>query len=194
MGKELKTMMHNLKKLPLVVGLAALAAVGSALAAEPTPQELNQQAQQALATFKKSDPSMDKLFSSAAGYVVIPSVKKGAFVVGGAGGTGVLYEKGVATGRVTLTQMSVGLQAGGQVYSEIVFLADKAALERFKTNKLEISAQMSAVAAKSGASANAKYNNGVVIMTTGEGGLMYEASVGGQKFKYEPYGQKAPGT
>jgi len=187
-------MMHTLKKLPLVLSLAALAAVSTALAAEPTPQEVSQRVQTTIALFRKNDPTIDRLFSSAAGYVVIPEVKKGAFVIGGAGGSGILYEKGQPMGKVTLTQMSVGLQAGGQTYSEVVFLEDAAAVQRFKQNKLELSAQVSAVAAKAGASANAKYNNGVAIMTTGEGGLMYEASVGGQKFKFEPFSQKAPGT
>src|SRR5438552_2752369 len=107
-------MIHNLKlKFPLVLGLAALAVTGAAWAAD---NELVTAAHQTIATFKKTDPGMEKLFSTSAGYAVFPEVKKGAFVVGGAGGDGVLFEKGVPVGKVSLSQVSVGAQVGGQAY------------------------------------------------------------------------------
>jgi lipid-binding SYLF domain-containing protein len=83
-----------------------------------------------------------------------------------------------------MTQVSVGLQFGGQAYRELIFFENQESLDRFKKNKFEFSAQASAVAAKSGASANAKYRDGVMVYTAQKGGLMYEASVGGQKFKF----------
>jgi lipid-binding SYLF domain-containing protein len=79
----------------------------------------------------------------------------------------------------------VGFQAGGQAYREVVFFENSTSMERFKKNKIEFSAQVSAVAATAGASANAKYVDGVMVFTMQKGGLMYEASVGGQKFKFE---------
>ena len=88
-----------------------------------------------------------------------------------------------------MTQVTIGFQVGGQAYREVVFFQEKSALDRFKENKVEFSAQVSAVAAKSGASGNAKYTDGILIFTQQKGGLMYEASVGGQKFKYTPFGK-----
>jgi lipid-binding SYLF domain-containing protein len=86
-----------------------------------------------------------------------------------------------------MVQVTVGLQAGGQSYREVIFFENEEALDRFKSNQLEFSGQVSAVAAKSGASANAKYTDGVLVFTQGKSGLMLEASVGGQKFTYTAF-------
>jgi lipid-binding SYLF domain-containing protein len=188
-------MLHTLKtKFSALFGVALLASAGVALAAALSPNELIQNSQKTVSMFKQTDPSMEKLFTSSAGYAVIPEVKKGAFIVGGAGGEGVLYAKGQPIGKVTLTQMSVGAQAGGQTYSQIVFLKDDAALQKFKSGNVEMSAQASGVAVKSGGSAQAKWMNGMAVFTGGEAGLMAEASLGGQKFKFEPFSKAKPGT
>ena len=86
-----------------------------------------------------------------------------------------------------MKQVSVGFQFGGQAYREVIYFENKAPLDRFKESKFELSAQASAVAATAGASANVKYHDGVMIFTQEKGGLMYEASVGGQKFSYDPF-------
>jgi lipid-binding SYLF domain-containing protein len=112
-------------------------------------------------------------------------VGKGGIGVGGAAGNGVAYEQGAKIGSAKMTQVSVGLQLGGQSYREVIFFEAKKDLDRFKDNHFEFSAQVSAVAASSGASANAKYKGGVMVFTMQKGGLMYEAAVGGQKFKFE---------
>ena len=83
--------------------------------------------------------------------------------------------------------MTIGFQLGGQVYSEIIFFKDSVALEDFKRGNFEMGAQVSAVALTAGASADTSYNGGVAVFTMAKGGLMYEASVGGQKFSYKPY-------
>ena len=137
--------------------------------------------------FIHTDKLMKNLFDSAYGYVLFPTVGKGAVGVGGAAGNGVLFEKDSALGKAKLAQLTVGFQLGGQAYREVIFFEDKATFDRFKENKFEFSAQASAVAAKSGASANVKYTNGVMIFTQQKGGLMYEASIGGQKFTYTPF-------
>ncbi len=137
--------------------------------------------------FVHTDSLMKRLFSSSYGYVIFPNVGKGAIGVGGASGGGTVFEKSVIVGKAQLTQVTIGFQFGGQAYREVVFFEDKATLDRFKENNIEFSAQVSAVAAKSGASGNAKYSDGILIFTQQKGGLMYEASVGGQKFKYTPY-------
>ena len=139
----------------------------------------------AKAEFIKTDPKMASNFETAYGYVIFPNVGKGAVGVGGASGNGVAYEQGVKVGMAKLTQVTIGFQLGGQSYREVIFFESKKDMDRFKENKIELSAQVSAVAAAAGASANAKYVEGVMVFTMQKGGLMYEASVGGQKLKYE---------
>ena len=141
----------------------------------------------AKAEFIKTDGLMQSLFDNSYGYVIFPNVGKGAMGVGGAAGNGIVFEKGKTLGRAKMKQVSVGFQFGGQAYREVIFFENKAALDRFKQNKFEFSAQASAVAATAGASANVKYRNGVMVFTQEKGGLMYEASVGGQKFSYSPF-------
>jgi len=139
--------------------------------------------------FIHTDSLMKQRFKNDYAYVVFPNVGKGAIGVGGASGGGIVYEKGVIIGKAQMTQVTIGFQFGGQAYREVVFFQDKATLDRFKENKVEFSAQVSAVAAKAGASGNAKYSDGILIFTQQKGGLMYEASVGGQKFKYTSFSQ-----
>ncbi|MGH2565722.1 MAG: YSC84-related protein, partial [Ginsengibacter sp.] len=141
---------------------------------------------EAKASFLKQDPSMGNLFKNSSGYVIFPDVGKGAAGVGGAAGNGALYEKGKSDGTAKMLQVTVGAQAGGQAYREVIFFENKAALDRFKNNKIEFSAQTSAIAAKAGSSANANYRDGVVVFSQEKGGLMLEASLGGQKFTYKP--------
>jgi lipid-binding SYLF domain-containing protein len=133
--------------------------------------------------FKKIDPDINNFFSSSFGYAVLYSVGKGGIGVGGASGKGTVYKGGSPVADVRMTQVTVGLQLGGQKYAEVIFFEDKEAYDRFVGNNFEFSAQVSAVALKSGASSDAKYRDGVLVFTMAIGGLMYEASVGGQKFK-----------
>jgi lipid-binding SYLF domain-containing protein len=138
----------------------------------------------AKAEFIKSDPLMKGLFEKAAGYVIFPNVGKAGFGIGGAAGNGVVYEHNTMVGMAKLSQLSIGFQAGGQAYREVIFFETKGELARFKESRFEFSAQASAVAVTEGASANVKYSNGVMVFTMQKGGLMYEASIGGQKFKF----------
>lgn len=148
-------------------------------------EERDADAQEAKAELLADDESMQRFFDSAAAYVIIPTVGKAGFGVGGARGKGLLYEDGEPSAKVTLTQLTVGFQWGGQAYSEFLFFEDDAALEDFKEGNYELGAQASAVAITKGASADISYDGGVAIFTRAKGGLMYEASVGGQKFKVE---------
>ena len=141
-------------------------------------------AKEAKADFVSTDGLMTSLFSNAYGYVIFPNVGKGAMGIGGAAGNGAVFQNGTLLGMAKLTQVTIGFQLGGQAYREVIFFETKADLDRFRGDKLEFSAQASAVAATAGAAANAKYKNGVMIFSQVKGGLMYEASVGGQKFKF----------
>jgi lipid-binding SYLF domain-containing protein len=148
-------------------------------------EEYDVKAQEAVAVLKEKDASVQRFFDAAAAYVVIPTVGKAGFGIGGARGKGVLYENGEVTAVITLSQLSFGFQWGGQAYSEFIFFEDDVALTDFKRGNYELGAQASAVAVTAGASADANYNSGVAIFTQAKGGLMYEASVGGQKFKVD---------
>jgi lipid-binding SYLF domain-containing protein len=170
-------------RLPLL--LAALVATVS-LAADDA--ELIKEAQATIATFKKTEPKLDKFFGSAAGYVVFPTIAKGAVGVGGAGGDGVVFVGGKPVGRSSMGQATIGFQLGGQTFSEVIFFENASALSDFQKGNFALAAQASAVALSAGAAATAKYQNGVAIFTATKGGLMYEAAVGGQKFGYKPFG------
>ena len=146
----------------------------------------DKQAAETIAKFKEKDKGIQRFFKSAYGYAVFPTVGKGGFGIGGAYGKGQVYQRGKLIGSAKLTQVTIGLQLGGQAYSEIIFFQDKTAMERFKESKLELSAQASAVAITAGASADANYESGVAVFTLAKGGLMYEASVGGQSFSFTP--------
>lgn len=147
--------------------------------------EYHEKAQVALNAFKEKDAKVQGFIDKSAGYVVIPTVGKGGLGIGGARGKGVLYEGDEVTAVVTLSQLSFGFQWGGQAYSEFIFFEDAATLENFKRGNYELNAQASAVAVTAGASADAEFNGGMAIFTQAKGGLMYEAAVGGQKFKVE---------
>jgi lipid-binding SYLF domain-containing protein len=149
-------------------------------------QKIVEDAKTAKAEFIKSDGLMANLFNNAYAYVILPNVGKGGIGIGGAAGNGAAFRKGSLVGMAKMTQVTIGFQWGGQAYREVIFFETQADFDRFKEDRFELAAQASAVAATAGASANAKYKNGVMIFTQAKGGLMYEASIGGQKFKYRP--------
>ena len=134
--------------------------------------------------FIKADHLLKNLFNNAYGYVIFPNGGKGGFGVGGATGNGAVYQKGALIGMARMSQLTIGFQAGGNAYREVIFFENKNALDNFKNNNIEFSAQVAAILVAEGASANVKYNDGVMIFTQTKGGLMYEASVGGQKFTF----------
>jgi len=162
------------------------ACTDAAAQSEQKKEKIIAESEEAKAAFIKADPEMAAHFEDAYGYLLFPSVGKGGLGVGGASGNGVAFEQGNMIGMAKLTQVSIGLQAGGQVYREVVFFENAEAMNTFKENKIELSAQASAVAAAEGASADAKYEEGVLVFTMPIKGLMYEASVGGQQFKFKP--------
>ena len=177
----------TLPTVTLIFMLSLLVFGTTASAFEPNSKDkLELEVAAAIVDIKQTDPGIEDWFKGAAGYAVFPSVGEGAFVVGGAYGKGLVIANDVVVGTTSLSQVTVGLQMGGQAYSEFIFFRDETALEDFKRGNFELGAQASAVAATAGASADASYNKGVAIFTNVTGGLMYEASVGGQKFKYTP--------
>lgn len=150
-------------------------------------RELIEESKEAQAEFVKSDSLMQSLFENSYGYVIFPNIGKGAIGIGGAAGNGIVFEKGTPIGSAKMKQVSIGFQLGGQTYREVIFFENEAALNRFKQNNFEFAAQASAVAVTKGASANVKYREGVMVFTQEKKGLMYEASIGGQKFSYTAF-------
>ena len=176
----------------IITGLSFLALgvllVPTASMAQNSKQEkIIKDSKEAKEAFIGTDGLMKGLFENSYGYVIFPNVGKGAIGVGGAAGNGIVYEQGTMVGSAKMKQVSVGFQFGGQAYREVIFFENKAALDRFKQDKFEFAAQVSAVAATEGASANVKYHEGVMVFTQEKGGLMYEASVGGQQFTYTAF-------
>ena len=170
----------------LLVLLTALLLAGPVAAFEPdVNDELQLDVAKAILAIKKADPGIESFFNSAAGYAVFPSVGKGGFVVGGAYGKGLVIVGEQVDGYTTVTQATVGLQVGGQKYAMFVFFKDDVAIGNFKRGNFEFSAQASAVAVTAGASADTSYDKGVAVFTQAAGGLMAEASVGGQQFTYQ---------
>lgn len=157
-------------------------------------------------TFRES-PVVAKFFNNSYGYAVFPLIGKGGFVVGGSYGKGQVYRGGVVTGKSSVIEGTIGFQAGGQAFSEIIFFQDKRAYDEFTRGDFEFGATAQAVAITVGAGARAgttgvsagvstspdkasqaeiNYMKGMAVFVHAKGGLMYEVSVGGQKFTFEP--------
>ena len=148
--------------------------------------ELQLEVQSAILDIQKTDPGIKKFFESAAGYAVFPKVGKGGIGVGGAYGKGLVIVGEKAVGQTKLSQVTIGFQLGGQAYAQYIFFKDDTALKNFQRGNFEMGAQASAVAVTLGASADADYDKGVAVFTLVSGGLMYEATISGQKFSYDP--------
>jgi lipid-binding SYLF domain-containing protein len=173
-----------------LVGFAALLISFTGCQTAPKTEtgraNLEDEAQVALKRFERRDPTLQETLNKSVGYAIFPSVGKGGLGVGGAYGKGVLYENGRMTGFCDLSQASIGLQAGGQDYSELIVFKDPEALNNFKHGTYAMDAEVSAVAIKPGASGQAEFKKGIAVFTTTNAGLMYEASVAGQKFRTTP--------
>ncbi|HEX5136835.1 MAG TPA: hypothetical protein VFY93_07685 [Planctomycetota bacterium] len=170
----------------MLMFVVALAACGSTKpTSDSDAKALNTECEAAMKSFKSEDPSIAKWFETAHGYAIFPSIGKGAIGIGGAYGKGQVYEQGKHVGYTTIKQGTIGLALGGQSFSEVVFFKDKTALAAYQEGNFQFAANASAVAVKSGAGATSDYSGGVKAFVLVKGGLMADASVGGQKFAYE---------
>ena len=141
---------------------------------------------EALKNFKRNR-RLKPYFKEAAGFAVFPNIAKAGLGIGGARGNGEVFEDGKVIGSTTVTQLSFGFQLGGQAFSQIIFFQNKRDLDRFTDGNFEFGASASAALITEGANASVDYTNGVAVMTFSKGGLMYEASIGGQKFTFKSY-------
>jgi lipid-binding SYLF domain-containing protein len=150
----------------------------------PKDTKLAGEVNEAIKDLVAGNPALKEHFSKAYGYAIFPKITKAGLGVGGAGGKGLVFQNDKVIGSAKMAQATLGLQAGAQQYAEVVFFENKDALDKFKSGKLKFSGQASAVALKEGASVDIAYQDGVAIFTKIKGGVMAEASLGGQKFSY----------
>lgn len=143
--------------------------------------------QKTIDSFLKVDPSLKSFFDEAYGYAVFPTIGKGAYIIGGGYGRGMVYEQKRPVGKSSVVKISVGAQIGGQSFSEILFFKNKPTLDTFKKEQFELSAQASAVVITAGRGTKKAYHKGVAVFILPKGGFMAEASVGGQQFIFEPF-------
>ena len=148
--------------------------------------ELHNDSDAALNDFKAQDPSLDNLLHNSFGYVIFPTVGKGAVGVGASYGQGEVCQQGKCVGYADITGATVGASLGGQTYAELIVLRTPEAMQKFQSGQYTFTADASAAAIKAGASDNAKWANDVAVFVNVKGGLMGDASVGGQKFNYQP--------
>ena len=171
-------------RIPIIASI--LAAAAALALVSRAAEDLGAEARQTVTNFVNTDPGLQTFIDNSAGFAVFPDVGKGGFIVGGARGKGVLFEKGVITGQTTMTQASIGAQVGGQSFEQIIFFENPGAVSDFKGGRFALGADVSAVAVSQGASKSAKFSRGVAVFTMPKSGLMVQASVGGQKFSFEP--------
>ncbi len=145
----------------------------------------NSEARHTIAAFEKKDPGIKSFFRTSYAYAVFPTVGKAGIGIGGAFGSGIVYHRGRRIGTAKLAQVSIGLQLGGQAYSEILFFQNAETFRHFTNGNLKLGAGVSAVAITAGAAARTSFSHGVAVFTLAKGGLMYEASVSGQSFEYK---------
>ncbi len=178
--------MKNAMYCLVVTAIAWTAGCATAPERDEGKAVLNAEVKQAIAEFKAKDPGIERFFRDSEGYAVLPKVGKGAFIVGGAWGQGEVYRKGELIGYTSLSQASIGASLGGESFREIIFFRTNADLEVFMTGEFTFSAQATAVALDAGAAAKADYRDGMAIFIIADKGLMIDASIGGQKFKFLP--------
>jgi len=166
--------------LPAVIVLALL----TACASTPSSSTLISEANAALNSMIDRDPGLQDWVDEAYGYAMFPNIGKGGLWLGGGFGRGIVFEQGEPVGRTSVSQGTIGAQIGAQSYSQVIFFRDKTELRRFQGEKFKFSAQATAVAATEGAAATTSYSQGVAVFIHARGGLMAEATVGGQEFRY----------
>lgn len=167
----------------LAILVLALASCGSA---SKTGDDLISDAREERNNIQQNFPEMAQQFQQAEAYAIFPNVGKGAYIIGGASGNGVVYQNGNVIGYADLKQVDVGLQAGGKAFVEVLFFENQQALDRFKEGGFELSANASAVVLEEGVSRNLDFQDGVAVVTVPKAGAMAGVSVGGQRFDFTP--------
>lgn len=147
-------------------------------------QRIINDAEEAKQIFMDNHPETSNLFNTSVGYAIFPNVGKGAYILGGAAGNGVVYENDERVGFAELRQLDIGLQLGGQAYRQVIFFNTQEALNRFKEGNFEFGGNASAVLLEEGAAESINFQDGIAVVTMPKAGAMLEISIGGQRFNY----------
>ncbi|MGY5846155.1 lipid-binding SYLF domain-containing protein [Salegentibacter sp. HM20] len=172
-------------KTKLMMLLFGLFAVYNLNAQTAEQQELIDDAEKAKAAFMAENAETGNLFDEAAGYVIFPNVGKGAYILGGAAGNGVVYQNGELIGFAELRQLDIGFQLGGQAFRQAILFETQAELDEFKEGSYKLAGNASAVVIEKGKAKSLEFKDGRAIITMPKAGAMIEASVGGQRFDYQ---------
>jgi lipid-binding SYLF domain-containing protein len=151
-----------------------------------TGEDLRTDAQQAMNTIQQTQPNIADLFQNSVGYAIFPNAGKGAYIIGGASGNGVVYQNGNMIGYADMKEIDIGLQAGGKAFIEVLFFNTQSALDEFKNGQYELSANASAVILEKGVSKEISFEDGIAVVTMPKAGAMAGISVGGQRFTFTP--------
>ncbi|HZQ48402.1 MAG TPA: lipid-binding SYLF domain-containing protein [Verrucomicrobiae bacterium] len=182
-------MKHIFKYITITVAaLLGMVGIFTARAAD----DLRSEAQQTISRFLQADPGLKTLLSSSAGYAVFPGVGKGGLIIGGTHGRGLVYQQGQPIGEATLTAASIGAQAGGVSFDELILFQTPSVFQEFKAGTFTLDAQVGGVVAAEGAEARVSYQQGVAVFVLPRTGLMGGATVGGQKITFKPFAQEQP--
>ncbi|MGY5849222.1 lipid-binding SYLF domain-containing protein [Salegentibacter sp. F14] len=165
--------------------LFTLLFVSTIFAQTEDQKRLIDDADRAKTAFITDNPELEELFSISAGYVIFPNVGKGAYILGGAAGNGVVYQKGELIGFAELRQLDIGFQLGGQAFRQAILFQTQSELDNFKEGNYKLSGNASAVILEEGKAKSVEFENGRAIVTMPKAGAMIEVSVGGQKFDYK---------
>jgi len=181
-----------------MLGVVISASILGLGCAGPRPEDkadratLNSETNAAFDAFNNEDPSLEELLGKSKGYAIFPEVGKAGLIAGGSYGKGEVYSRGKKIGYADITQATIGFQAGAQTFSELIVFLKAEDFEKFKLGQYAAAANVSAVAIKEGAARGVDSNHGVVIFVRSKGGLMAEASIGGQRYRYEPIQTPTP--
>jgi len=178
----MKNLNVYLRKTGLLMLFVAIVSCGSSKTGDMT--DLKADATEAKAAMTAADANLAELFTKSAGYAIFPNVGKGAYIVGGASGNGIVYENGTMVGTANLKQVDVGLQIGGKAYREIIFFENQDDLDTFKKGDYELSGNATAVILEKGKSKTVQFTNGTAVITMPKAGAMVGISVAGQRFGY----------
>jgi len=176
--------MKNLSKLGLLVMFITFISCGPGKSGSGDVDALMSDTRDAKAAMIQADDNLQELFNTSAGYAIFPNVGKGAYIIGGASGNGVVYENGTMVGYSNLKQVDVGLQVGGKAYREVLFFKTQEALDDFKDGEYELSGNATAVIIEKGKSKTIKFQDGIAVATMPKAGAMVGVSVAGQRFGY----------
>ena len=174
----------NIKSLVMILAIFVFTSIQAQVGGWKA--DLIEDSGKALDAMIEKQPKLQSFKDKSYGYAVFPKVTKGALGVGGAGGKGIVYKDHTPTGQSTLSQLTIGLQAGGQQYKEVIFFENEEAYKKFTNKKVKFDGQASAVAITEGGSVDVAFKDGLAVFTQTSGGLMFEASIGGQHFSFKP--------